>query len=632
MNNPKNFAEMNVLEKINSPADLKKLNAKELPQLCQELRNKIIETVAKNGGHLASNLGTVELTVALHYIFDAPQDEIIWDTGHQAYTHKLLTGRFQNFETLRKYKGISGYPTPEESSYDTFPVGHAGTSISVGLGFCKARNLKHGTQKIISIIGDGAMTSGLALEALNNSSKTTQFIVILNDNEMSISKTQGAFSEHFSRLVTKKFYRTLKKHAGVLIPRIPLIGNFLANFILKLISKIKFILLPPNIFENLGFHYLGPIDGHDINQLLKVLAACPDDQKRPVLLHLVTQKGKGYVPAEKNPECFHGVSNFDHCNGIIKNGNELTYTMLFANCIKNFAEKDQRLMVVSAAMCGGIGMTEFAEIYPERFTDVGIAEQHAVTFAGGLAARGLRPIVGIYSTFLQRAYDQIEHDVCLANVPVIFALDRAGLVGSDGKTHHGIFDIAYLRHLPNMKIFMPRDMRAMEKIMEFCLKNQTPCAIRYPRSVVPHHIAELPEFNAAADCWETVRQGATLAILTIGQNVFYAYKAAEILKTKNIDCAVIDCCSIKPLDYNMLKQISEKPIVTFEDHVIAGGFGSSISEALVELQINQRVLHIGIPDKFVEHGTLEQLYEELGFLPEQLATRIETWYKKTVEK
>ena len=615
------------LENINSPEDVKKIPTKELPELCQEIRRCIIETVTKTGGHLASNLGTVELTVALHYVFNAPENEIIWDTGHQAYPHKLLTGRFKKFQSLRTYKGLSGYPTPEESPFDVFPVGHAGTSISVGLGLCKARDLNKKNQHIISIIGDGAMTSGLALEALNNSSKTKRFIVILNDNEMSISPTQGAFSEHFSKLVTGNFYRKLKKHAGTIISKIPLVGNSIANFILWIISKVKFILLPPNIFENLGFHYLGPIDGHDVNQLIKIFTACQDEQKRPVLLHIVTQKGKGYMPAENDPECFHGITAFEPDNGIIKNGDKKTYTDLFAACIKKFADKDSRITVVSAAMCGGIGMSDFSKIYPERFTDVGIAEQHAVTFASGLAIKGFRPIVGIYSTFLQRAYDQIEHDVCLANTPVIFALDRAGLVGTDGKTHHGVFDIAYLRHLPNMHIFMPRDAAAMEKIMEFCLSNHAPCAIRYPRTIIPKHLAELPAFNSPADRWEKVREGKDLSILTIGQNVFYAYKTSEFLKLKNIDCAVIDCCAIKPTDVETLKALAERPIVTFEDHVIAGGFGSSISEALISMGINCPILQIGIPDKFIEHGTIEQLYEELGWMPEQLAQKIENWYK-----
>jgi len=627
---------MPYLEKINFPEDLRKLKIKELPKVCCELRQFIVDNVSKTGGHFASNLGTVELATALHYVFNTPEDEIVWDTGHQAYPHKILTGRREKFLTNRKYHGLSGFPSPEESIYDAYHVGHAGTSISVALGLAKARDLKLLKNNVVAIIGDGSMTSGLALEALNNSHGTKRFLVILNDNEVSISKTAGALAKHFSKIVSSPKYRYIKHEIGLAIGKTPGIGHKLTRILMRIMGGIKHVLAPQNVFENMGFHYLGPFNGHNVKELVKILSSCKKETNMPVLLHVITKKGKGFKKAESDPESFHGVQPFDKITGEsekIKEKYKKNYTEIFSETLNGFAENDDRIVVVSAAMCGGTGMKNFAEKFPNRFVDVGIAEQHAVTLAGGMAARGMRPVVTIYSTFLQRAYDQIEHDVCLPNSPVIFAVDRAGLVGGDGKTHHGVFDIAYLRHLPGMKIFMPRDAAAMQKVVEYALEQKCPCAIRYPRMSVPTEIAceKVPEFSSSeATKWEVLLEGNDVTILAIGHMVFYAYQAAKILEKSGIKATVIDACSILPLDINTLKSVNCKKIVTIEDHVLAGGFGSAVAEALADEGINSKMsgpscamLRIGIPDRFVEHGSLEELYTELGWQPEQLAKRIE---------
>ncbi len=621
---------MSYLEKINFPKDLRKLNIKELPEVCRELRQFIVDNVAKTGGHFASNLGTVELATALHYVFNTPSDEIVWDTGHQAYPHKILTGRREKFLTNRKYHGLSGFPSPEESIYDAYHVGHAGTSISVALGLAKARDLKSLKNNVVAIIGDGSMTSGLALEALNNSHGTRRFLVVLNDNEVSISKTAGALAKHFSKIVSSPKYRYLKHEIGLAIGKTPGIGHKLTRAIMRIMGGIKHVLAPQNVFENMGFHYLGPFNGHNVKELVKILNSCKKETEMPVLLHVITKKGKGFKKAESDPESFHGVRPFDKITGESDKSkkSKKNYTEIFSETLNGFAEKDDKIVVVSAAMCSGTGMNNFAQKFPERFVDVGIAEQHAVTLAGGMAARGLRPVVTIYSTFLQRAYDQIEHDVCLPGLPVIFAVDRAGLVGSDGKTHHGVFDIAYLRHLPGMKIFMPRDAAAMRKVFDYALNQNCPCAIRYPRMSVPTEISieKIPEYSSPkAIKWEIILEGNDVTILAIGHMVFYAYQAAKILEKSGIKATVIDACSILPLDINTLKSINCNKIVTIEDHVLAGGFGSAVAEALADEGIKSKMLRIGIPNKFVEHGSLDELYTELGWQPEQLAKRIEVF-------
>ncbi|MBO7543227.1 1-deoxy-D-xylulose-5-phosphate synthase, partial [bacterium] len=415
---------MSLLEKVQTPADLRKLRVDELPELCSEIRAEIVNTVSETGGHLASSLGAVELAVALHYVYDTPKDKLVWDTGHQAYAHKILTGRREQFKTLRQKDGLSGYPTPEESPYDCYPVGHAGTSISVALGLAAARDAKGEDHQVVAIIGDGAMTSGLALEALNNNAARGRFTVVLNDNAMSISPTKGAIAKHFARIVSNVHYRQFKRNCKNILSSIPLIGVHLTNFSMRLLGAFKLLFIVDNIFEKMGFHYIGPVDGNDVKELVRILKARSTEQIMPVVLHCRTKKGKGYAPAETNPERYHGVGKFDPATGELKKAEKKTptYTDTVSKTVLELAEKDERVVVVSAAMCGGTGMTNFANHFPDRFFDVGIAEQHAVTFAGGLAASGLRPVVGIYSTFMQRAYDEIAHDVCLPNVPVILAL------------------------------------------------------------------------------------------------------------------------------------------------------------------------------------------------------------------
>ena len=614
------------LDDISSPEQLRQLNEKNLPAVCDELRQFIIDRVAQTGGHFASNLGSVELTVALHYVFNTPEDEIVWDTGHQAYPHKILTERKDRFDTIRKYKGLSGFPSPEESSYDTFHVGHAGTSISVALGLAKARDLKDKNYHVAAVIGDGALTSGLAFEGLNNAHNAKKFIVVLNDNEVSISKTMGAFAKHFSKIVVNPKFRSFKQKTGKIIGGIPMIGNVLTRAILRIQGGIKHTLAPQNVFENLGFHYVGPVDGHNVIELIEILKMCKTETDMPILLHVMTKKGYGFKPAESDPESYHGVSPFDKNVGL-SNGKKTnpTYTETFSEIVCKTANDNKKIVVISAAMCGGTGMTKFAKEHPDRFVDVGIAEQHAVTFAGGLAARGMIPVVTIYSTFLQRAYDEIEHDVCLPNLPVVFAIDRAGLVGGDGKTHHGVFDISYLRHLPNMKIFMPRDKIAIEKALAFAINNNSPCAIRYPRGAISQTICNLPDFaEEKITSWEILKSGGNITLIAIGQMVAIAFATAEILEKKGVKTNVIDACAIQPLDEKTLFNIAKKNnlIVTLEDHVLAGGFGAAVIEKLSDNNYDSNILRIGIEDKFVEHGSIDELYSELGWQPEQLAERI----------
>lgn len=613
---------MSLLDKVQTPADLRKLRVDELPELCSEIRQEIVNTVSSTGGHLASSLGAVELAVALHYVYDTPKDKLVWDTGHQAYAHKLLTGRRKQFKTLRQKDGLSGYPTPEESPYDCYPVGHAGTSISVALGLAAARDAKGEDHQVVAIIGDGAMTSGLALEALNNNAARGRFTVVLNDNAMSISPTKGAIAKHFARLVSNVHYRQFKRNCKSVLSSIPVIGVHLTNFSMRLLGAFKLLFIVDNIFEKMGFHYIGPVDGNDVKELVRILKARSTEQVMPVVLHCRTKKGKGYAPAETNPERYHGVGKFDPATGELKKAEKKypTYTEAVSKTVLDLAEKDERVVVVSAAMCGGTGMTNFATHFPERFFDVGIAEQHAVTFAGGLASSGLRPVVGIYSTFMQRAYDQIAHDVCLPNANVILALDRAGLVGSDGKTHHGAFDLSYLRHLPNLKIFSPRDEEAVRSVFEYALKNDGPVAVRYPRRTIPYDLPNenAPAFSGDVTKWQTLKEGTLCAIIATGHMVFHALRASEILKEKyGKDARVIDACAIKPLDLETLSGLKDIPIVTMEDNALIGGLGETIA-----FQLKKPLLSFGIPDDFIAHGTLDELYSELGWQPEQVAGKI----------
>ncbi|MBR4821459.1 1-deoxy-D-xylulose-5-phosphate synthase, partial [bacterium] len=516
----------------------------------------------------------------------------------------------------------SGYPTPEESPYDCYPVGHAGTSISVALGLAAARDAKGEDHQVVAIIGDGAMTSGLALEALNNNAARGRFTVVLNDNAMSISPTKGAIAKHFARLVSNVHYRQFKRNCKNVLSSIPVVGVHLTNFSMRLLGAFKLLFIVDNIFEKMGFHYIGPVDGNDVKELVRILKARSTEQVMPVVLHCRTKKGKGYAPAETNPERYHGVGKFDPATGELKKAEKKypTYTEAVSKTVLDLAEKDERVVVVSAAMCGGTGMTNFANHFPDRFFDVGIAEQHAVTFAGGLASSGLRPIVGIYSTFMQRAYDEIAHDVCLPNANVILALDRAGLVGSDGKTHHGAFDLSYLRHLPNLKIFSPRDEEAVRSVFEYALKNDGPVAVRYPRRTIPYDLPKetAPPFAGDVTKWQTLKEGTLCAIIATGHMVFHALRASEVLKEKyGKEARVIDACAIKPLDLETLSGLKDIPVVTMEDNALIGGLGETIA-----FQLKKPLLSFGIPDDFIAHGTLDELYSELGWQPEQVADKI----------
>ncbi|NLF40418.1 1-deoxy-D-xylulose-5-phosphate synthase [bacterium] len=624
-----------LLDAINEPGDLRRMREEQLPEVCAAVRRFLINHVAQTGGHFASNLGVVELAVALHYVFDTPRDELVWDTGHQAYPHKILTGRKGQFTTMRKYRGLCGFPTPEESPYDAFPVGHAGTSISVALGIAKARDLQKKDNHVVAIIGDGGLTCGLALEALNNAHGTPRFLVVLNDNEMSISPTIGALARHFSRLVSNPRYRRIKHGIGSALDRTPGIGHRLTELVMRLMGAAKHLLVPQNVFEHMGFHYLGPIDGHNVHELVTLLHSCRLEADMPVLLHVITKKGKGFEPAERDPAKFHGVTPFNKDTGEANApAAGATYTRLFARALMDEARVNERIMVISAAMVGGTGMDAFAQQYPQRFIDVGIAEQHAVTYAGGLAARGERPVVTIYSSFLQRAYDEILHDVCVPRAPVILAIDRAGLVGDDGKTHHGIFDIAYLRHMPGMNIFMPRDETAMRRVLHHALERDAPCAIRYPRGVPPAHVAPpgLPPFaQENPERWDVLKPGADVSIIALGHMVFYAWRAAELLAEGGVRAAVVDACAIQPLDKDTLWGLAAgcTRFVTIEDHVLSGGFGSAVAEWITAEGIAAHLLRIGIPDSFIEHGSLEELYSLLKWQPDQLAHRIARWVSST---
>ena len=595
-----------LLERINNPEDIKNFNKKELLSLANEIRDLIVSTVATNGGHLSSNLGVVELAIAIHYVFDIKKDRIIWDVGHQSYAHKLLTGRYSMFSTLRQYGGISGFPKPSESQYDYFGTGHSSTSISAGLGISSACELKRDDFKVISVIGDGAMTAGLAFEGLNNAGHLKKnLIVILNDNEMSISKNVGALSLFLSRKVTGRFITERKKEIQKFFESLPGIGGGITQLLRKAEESIIALLTPGMLFEAFGFHYIGVIDGHNLSQLIDTLIGVRD-MKGPVFIHVMTKKGKGYRPAESNPSLFHGVGPFDIETGrILKSQEDVpTYTEIFSQTLIRLAEQNQKIIAITAAMPEGTGLDKFAERYPDRYFDVGIAEQHAVTFAAGMAREGFIPVVAIYSTFLQRAYDQIIHDVCLQNLHVIFAMDRAGIVGEDGPTHHGLFDISFLRHIPNMTIMSPKDENELQHMMFAATIHNGPIAVRYPRGKGIGIKLDNDLSRIHIGKGEILTEGDNLAIFAIGNTVYSALEAAEKLKGEYGPIYVVNARFIKPLDRDLIINIAQRvnAIVTIEDHVLLGGFGSAILELLSDENICISVKRIGVPDKFVEHG------------------------------
>ncbi len=628
---------MKYLDTINSPADLKKIPVEELPVLAGEIRERIIGVVSQTGGHLASNLGIVELTIALHYIFDAPEDRIVWDVGHQTYVHKLLTGRREAFHTLRQYGGISGFPKPDESPYDTFNVGHSGTSLSSALGMVEARDKKCRKDKVIVVIGDGAMTAGMVFEGLNHAGDLKKdIIVVLNDNEMSISRNVGAISSYLSKIITGEFYTKVKRETEQLIKNIPRIGTPMLKVAKKAEESVKGLVGPGTLFEELGFRYIGPIDGHRFDHLFPTL----ENIKRlhgPVLVHVVTKKGKDYPPAESDPASFHGVSSYDIRTGVPLNKSPFpSYTKIFGQTLIRLAERDERIVAISAAMPEGTGLIDFAKRFPDRFYDVGIAEQHGVTFAAGFATGGFHPVVAIYSTFLQRAYDQIVHDVCLQNLPVTFAIDRAGLVGEDGPTHHGTFDISYLRHIPNIVLMAPKDEDELRHMLYTSVHLPGPSAIRYPRGAGTGADLSSPfrtiEIGKGEVVLEGEGEGEDVAIVALGSMVYPSIRAAEILQRDGIEAAVINARFVKPLDEPLILNFASRygRIVTVEDGALAGGFGSAVLEVLEKNGITGICTkRIGIPDKFVEHGSIRELQRVYGLDAEGIALEVGAFVKNS---
>jgi len=605
-----------ILEKLASPADLKDLSPVELESLAAEIRESIIDTVAANGGHLASSLGVVELTIALHRVLDSPSDKIVWDVGHQAYAHKLLTGRRERFSTLRQLDGISGFPKRGESPHDSFDVGHSSTSISAALGMAAARDVLGGSEKVVAVIGDGSLTAGLAFEGLNQAGHLKKnLIVILNDNEMSISPNVGALSSFLSRQMTSDLFIRLKRETEHFLGNVPRFGRDLINIARRAEESLKGFLTPGMLFEAFGFDYVGPLDGHRLPELIETLQNV-SRLEGPTLVHVVTRKGKGYAPAEANPSLFHGVGPFDRQTGQVKagKGGAASYTAVFGRTLLEQAERDSRVVAITAAMAEGTGLKAFAARFPDRFFDVGIAEQHAVTFAAGLACQGLRPTVAIYSTFLQRAYDSVLHDVCLQNLPVSFALDRGGLVGADGPTHHGVFDLSYLRHMPNLTIMAPRDELTLRRAMATALVVDGPLAYRYPRGNCLGLALDGPYEPVPLGRGEKLVDGNDGVIFAAGATVTAALAAAEQLAAAGIRLAVVDPRFLKPLDRELIAGEARRcgVVVTVEENVLAGGFGSAVLELLAGEGVAARVLRLGLPDVFVEQGSQEELHARYG--------------------
>ncbi|MDI6763732.1 MAG: 1-deoxy-D-xylulose-5-phosphate synthase [Thermodesulfobacteriota bacterium] len=607
-----------LLDQINHPHDLKRLDGEELETLCEEVRKEILATVSKNGGHLASNLGTVELTIALHFVFDLPRDKLIWDVGHQSYAHKLLTGRRNRFHTLRQYEGVSGFPKRDESPYDTFDSGHSGTSISAALGIAEAKRLKGEEGRPIAIIGDGSMTAGLAFEGLNQAGHIDQdLIVVLNDNEMSISRNVGALSSYLNRLMTGQFVNRFRDEMKDFLETIPSIGKSALRFAKKAEESLKGLLMPGLLFEELGMKYIGPIDGHRLDHLIENFQNI-NKLRGPFLVHVITKKGKGYGPSERNPSLYHSVPPFDIETGEIRKGQAPlppTYTEVFGETLCTLAGENRRLIAITAAMQSGTGLEEFAIRFPDRFYDIGIAEQHAVTFAAGLALEGMKPVVAIYSTFLQRAYDQILQDVCLQNLPVVFALDRGGIVGEDGPTHHGLFDFSYLRHIPNLIVMVPKDEEEFRHMIKTAVDCPAPVAFRYPRSrgvgAKRSEILNSIEIGKG----EVLREGKDVLIVAIGSTVYPSLRAAQRLEEIGIDAAIINSRFLKPLDGDLLCHWATRTgrVLTVEENVLMGGFGSAVLELFQEKNLlSIPVRRLGIPDCFIEHGPQSLLREKYG--------------------
>lgn len=615
-----------LLNRIENPEDVKKLTVRELEQLASELRHFIIDTVSQNGGHLAPNLGTVELTLALYSVFDFPTDKLVWDVGHQAYSHKILTGRRDAFSTLRKKGGITGFPNRFESAYDAFGVGHASTSISAALGMALARDAKGEKNQVIAVIGDGALTGGESFEALNNAGDLgTKLIVVLNDNEMSIDANVGAMSEYLSRIRIAPQYARAKRDMGSLLMSIPHIGDKVYKTASHLKDGVRSVLVPGSLFEEMGFHYIGPLDGHNISLMEEVFKSAKE-LEGPVLIHIHTVKGKGYLPAEQAPEKFHGVGCFDPSTGksAKKAGCAPSYTAVFSKALIELAKDRPDILAITAAMPSGTGLKAFGKAYPKRFFDVGIAEEHAMTLAAGMAAGGMHPVIALYSTFAQRAYDQLIHDVCLQNLPVTICLDRAGLVGEDGPTHHGVFDLSYLRQMPNMCVMAPKDEEELRHMLATAIAIPGPAAVRYPRGAglgvaLTDSFEKLPVGKA-----EVLQEKGEIAFLAVGTMVEHAKEAAAILAEEGIEAAVVNMRFIKPLDTALIDAMAKtkKLIITAEENVLAGGFGSAVAEYLADSGHQVPLVRFGIPDCFIEQGTRKELLALCGLQPEQMAERV----------
>ena len=603
-----------ILERIQKANDIKKLKWEEQDVLAAEIRQFLVEKLSKTGGHLASNLGVVELTMAMHLAFSLPKDKIIWDVGHQSYTHKILTGRKEGFENLRQYGGMSGFPKRKESNCDAFDTGHSSTSLAAGLGYVEARELLGKDYKVVSVIGDGSLTGGMAFEALNNAAHLkSNYIIVLNDNNMSISENVGGMSVYLDGLRTANFYNDLKKGVTNTLNKIPGAGEKIVKGIRKTKNSIKQLFVPGMLFEDMGITYLGPVDGHDIKKLYRTFKEA-QKMDNAVLVHVLTKKGKGYAPAEKMPSKFHGVSPFDVQTGSVLDTKKAdSYTDVFTDIMCDLGEKEPRLVAITAAMKDGTGLSKFQEKFPDRFYDVGIAEQHAVTFAAGLAAAGMKPVFAVYSSFLQRGYDQVVHDVCMQNLPVIFAIDRAGLVGNDGETHQGVYDVAYLSHIPNMTILAPKNRKEFADMMEFAVNHNGPIAIRYPRGSVYEGLSEYTAPIVYGKS-EVIAKESEIAIFGCGHMMETAEQVWKSLKDKGYACSLINSRFVKPLDTDLLQEMSEghKLFVTIEEATVTGGYGDSVIRYVSEQNKGVKVMTMGVPDCFVEHGNISQLREQIG--------------------
>ena len=615
-----------VLDSINKANDIKNVPVEELPLLASEIREFLIEHISHTGGHLASNLGTVELTMAMHLSFNLPEDKLVWDVGHQAYTHKLLTGRKEGFDSLRQYGGMSGFPKRRESECDSFDTGHSSTSISAGLGYIKARDLSGGHNYVVSIIGDGALTGGLALEALNNAAENqSNFIIVLNDNNMSISPNVGAISSLLTGIRGDNAYRDINDNVKSSLKKIPVYGDKIVSHVQKAKSGIKQLFLPGMKFEDMGITYLGPVDGHDIGKLCKLFKIAKK-MNTSVIVHVITEKGRGYEPARLKPEKFHGVSPFDVVTGKPVAAAKTSYTEVFSRKICDMAQKDNRIVAITASMAAGTGLSRFQKRFPLRFFDVGIAEEHAVTFAAGLAAGGLKPYFAVYSSFLQRGFDEILHDVCIQGLPVVFMVDRAGLVGSDGETHQGIYDYSYMNIIPGMTVMAPKNRLEFMDMMEFANSFDGPVAIRYPRGSVSDIFSDIKNEVSYGKA-ERIYDGEGTAILTIGASIEEGAQVYKLLKERGENPSLINARFENPIDIGLIKELENKheKLLTIEENITAGGFGMNVLRAVNENRINLKVINAALPDEYIQHGGVNKLKEVYGFTPEAIIEKLDSY-------